>query len=44
VGGISDKPFLDVKAADDGGFAMDLDLLELDGVLGVFEPGVKYPG
>jgi hypothetical protein len=36
VGGISDEPFLDVKAADDGGFALGLNLGELHGVLGVF--------
>jgi len=34
--GISDKPFLDVEAADDGGFALGLNLGELHGVLGVF--------
>jgi len=36
VGGISDEPFLDVKAADDGGFALGLNLGELHGVLGIF--------
>jgi hypothetical protein len=34
--GISDEPFLDVEAADDGGFALGLNLGELHGVLGVF--------
>ena len=36
VGGIADKPFLEVEAADDGGFALALHLGELHGVLGVF--------
>jgi hypothetical protein len=36
LGGISDEPFLYVKAADDGGFALGLNLGELNGVLGVF--------
>jgi hypothetical protein len=36
VGGIAGEPFLDVEAADDGGFALGLDLGEFHGVLGVF--------
>ena len=36
VGGIAGKPFLDVETADDGGFALGLDLGEFHGVLGVF--------
>ena len=36
AGGIPDVPFLNVEAADDGGFALDLNLGELHGVLRVF--------
>ena len=35
VGGISDEPFLDVKAADDGGFPLGLNFGEFHGVVGV---------
>ena len=36
AGSIPDVPFLNVETADDGGFALDLNLGELHRVLGVF--------
>jgi hypothetical protein len=35
-GGLAHKPFLDVEAADNGSFALGLNLSEFHGVLGVF--------